>query len=168
MAVSEPDEGESEDLADEPEVRQASLQEFDPDDLGEVDVVQRHELVQVPELVGAEEVPVRAAQEGSEHDQHAPQHEEAHQEDRHDRGQAAEQPQAGLDRLGDPAARTAHAVPVGADGQSELGGQHHVVAVELVDEGLPHRGGLGDAVDEEGGHGRRPYRSLGAPSTIGK
>src|SRR5688500_2455217 len=75
-------EGEPEDLAEEPEVRHPGLEDLDPDDLGQVDVVQRHELVDVPELVGSEEVPVRAAQERAEHDQDAPEDEEADEEDR--------------------------------------------------------------------------------------
>src|SRR6266498_5602427 len=74
--------GQSEDLPPEPEVGQSSLQDLDPDDLGEVDVVQRHELVDVPELVGPEEVPVGAAQERAQGDEGAPEHDESHQEDR--------------------------------------------------------------------------------------
>jgi hypothetical protein len=50
----------AEDLADEPVGRQARAQRPHPDVFGQVHVVQRRELVNVPELERAEEVPVRA------------------------------------------------------------------------------------------------------------
>ena len=52
------------------------------DELRQVDVVERFQLVQVPVLVGAEEVPVGAAQERAEQDEQHPQDQEAEQEQR--------------------------------------------------------------------------------------
>ena len=61
---------------------QAACPALDPEVLGEVDVVQRFQLVQVPVLVGAEEVPVGAAQERAQHHEQHPQDQEAEQEQR--------------------------------------------------------------------------------------
>ena len=55
----------------------ARPEQLDPEDVREVDVVQRDQLVQVPELVRAEEVPVRPAEERAQQDQDDPEHEEA-------------------------------------------------------------------------------------------
>ena len=55
----------------------ARAEELDPEDVREVDVVERDQLVDVPVFVGAEEVPVRPAEERPQQDQDDPEHEEA-------------------------------------------------------------------------------------------
>src|SRR5271157_5406590 len=63
-------------LADQDPGRLGRAQKLDPDDVGQVDVVQRNQLVQVPVLVGAEEIPVWAAQKRAQQDEHYPEYEE--------------------------------------------------------------------------------------------
>src|SRR5258708_7240030 len=70
-----------EDLADQPDVRQWHGQSLDPDQLGEVDVVKRYELVRVPILVRPEEVPVGTAEKRTGDDQKRPEDEEPVEED---------------------------------------------------------------------------------------
>src|SRR5207237_6481633 len=74
------DDQQSEHLANQPEVRQRHMQRLHPDQLREIDVDERHELVRVPVFVWTEEVPVRAAQERSGDDEERPEHEEAVEE----------------------------------------------------------------------------------------
>src|SRR5271157_418510 len=64
-------------LADQDPGRLGRAQKLDPDDVGQVDVVQRNQLVQIPVLVGAEEIPVGPAQERAQQDENYPEHKEA-------------------------------------------------------------------------------------------
>src|SRR5262245_40438943 len=76
------DEREAGQLAQQDRVGQLLVQPPHPDELAEVHVHERLDLVRVPVLEGPEEVPVRPAQEGAEDHEADPQHEEAEQEHR--------------------------------------------------------------------------------------
>ncbi len=61
-------------------LRQSDLEKFDPNDLREIYVDQGFDLGDIPEFIGAKEVPVRPPEEGTDDDQLAPEHHEPEEE----------------------------------------------------------------------------------------